>query len=141
MISGKPILQLWYFDETENNLENLFSKQREMKIINSLLSKCIVEKEKNCINNATELLNELDSCIFKLENKVEYLSKAIKRKCKVCCAGEYSLQVDGAHFPSVENFGLSPRGGRTFRVFVCDYCGHTQIFNYYSEDLPKGLEN
>ena len=44
IISGIPVLPLWYFKEKEHNLEVLFPNKREMKLVNLLLNKCIVEK-------------------------------------------------------------------------------------------------
>lgn len=63
MVSGKSILPLWYFNRNDFNVEKLFPEAQFIKFANPLFEKCIVEEEKNCIQDAGELLRELDETI------------------------------------------------------------------------------
>jgi hypothetical protein len=76
MISGNPVLQLWYFNRTQFNLEHLFPENNGMEIVNSLLSKCVVEDVETCLPNANELLREIDTAIKKIESskRSQYLT-------------------------------------------------------------------
>lgn len=45
MISGKRIFNLWYFDQSDNDLSELFPEfGREASIVNKLISGCVTEK-------------------------------------------------------------------------------------------------
>jgi serine/threonine protein kinase len=137
MISNSSILRLWYHRKPEFNLEGKFPNRSEFILINNLLDKCIVEEEKNCLPTVSDLLNEIDDCTQKIENSVEQLSKNVKRKCKVCGIGKYELEVSGKNISEIHNFGFDPRGSRNMRIVVCNNCGHTQIFSYFLDELPK----
>jgi len=126
MISGIPVLPLWYFKDSDNNLELLFPKKREMKIVNMLLDKCIVEREKNCIPNANDLLEEIDSTIDKIESKIDAIGVDENRVCKVCEKGSYILQSNSKK--NDHNFGLTIQDQSYYLIYVCNHCGNTQLF-------------
>ena len=46
MVSGQPVLPLWYFDKPKFNLEHLFRGRPYVHLINAILKKCVVEEEK-----------------------------------------------------------------------------------------------
>jgi serine/threonine protein kinase len=135
MISGLPVLRLWYFKEPDFNLENLFPASPSMKLVNKLFEKCIVERENNCIPNASDLLNEIDYTIEMLEKNYDLIDNAIQRKCKVCGNGTYELKVDRDP-KGGENYGFETRGGRTYKVFACNNCGHIQLFLFGDNKDP-----
>lgn len=139
MISGIPVLPLWYFKEPENNLEQLYPEKREMKLINKLLAKCIVEKEKDCITNAEELLIEIDNTINCIESKIETLNINEKRSCKICDKGVYEIISKGDN-TQLYNFGIRPTGNQSFLIFACNKCGHVQFFSHYFDQLPEAWE-
>lgn len=138
MISGRTKLQLWYYDHEEYNLERLFPDKEEMPLVNKLLSKCIVQFERDIkIKDATELLREIDKTIIQIDNKTQQLASNIKRKCKVCGNGTYELIVNG-NPTAAHNFGISPTGNSGFKIYTCNNCGHVQLF-YFSDvhnELP-----
>ena len=45
MVSGRPVLNLWYFDRPEYNLADMFPDSPSIGLANPLLGKCIVEHE------------------------------------------------------------------------------------------------
>ena len=133
LISGLPILPGYYFndeDYPQYNLEKIFpDKKGEMVLINQLLSQCIVEREKNCISDASVLLTEIDSTLDTLELKVEKLGKTQKRICKVCGKGNYE---------SIDLYEItSPTFFDNFFAYACNYCGNTQFFHTPLGESPE----
>lgn len=136
MVSGIPILPLWYYDRDEFNLENIFPDSSQMKFMNLLFKKCIVENESDCISDINLLHNEINEVITKIENKANIISTNIERRCKVCGKGKYVLIVDRDR-DQAANFGLIPQvGDESFKIFTCDYCGHVQLFAIKNGNVP-----
>jgi hypothetical protein len=128
MTSGRPILQLWYFDRERFNVEKMFPNAVNIPWANSLFKKCIVEEEKDCLPNAGALLNEVDKTITAIESNADRIDITVKRICKVCGQGEYKLVVDRNPIET-RNFGFNPAGSRDMMIFTCTNCGNVQIFS------------
>ncbi len=81
MVSGKRILQLWYFHRNKFNVEKMFPESQTIKLANPLFEQCIVENEEDCLPDATSLLSEIDNILKKVELNVgEFESeKKLKR--------------------------------------------------------------
>ena len=60
MISGKRFLRLWYHRHPDFDLQGLFPNNLAMGWAARILDKCIVEYERDSLNNASELLTEVD---------------------------------------------------------------------------------
>jgi hypothetical protein len=129
MVSGKPFLRLWYFDEPDFNLEKIFPEDHSMGFANILLKKCIAEKEANCLNDATQLLEEVDEVLSIIDMNADLIDLRVERRCKVCGVGYYKLTVN-QNITQTQNFGFNPHGIRSFRIFVCNYCGNVQLFTF-----------
>jgi serine/threonine protein kinase len=127
MISGRPILRLWYVDKEQFNLEKMFPRNKFMSMANRLLKKCVVEEEKDCLLDAKALLEEVDRVLSLVENNAELLDAQIERQCKVCGVGKYTLRID-RDSNQIQNFGIRPTVGNSFKVFTCDHCGHFELF-------------
>ncbi len=127
MISGKPILQLWYFNRPQFNLEEMFPDQPSMGLANRLLSRCIVENEKDCLPDAGALLNEMKRELVAVEIGADVMRSGTRRKCKVCGVGDYKMIVNEGSSPTT--FGLTPHSDQRFRIFECDSCGNLQLFS------------
>jgi len=139
MISGKPILRLWYFEDDEFNLEKMFPKNPNLYMANSLLKKCVVEREKDCIPNAKEFLSEIDEILNVLDSKADLFEKNVERICRVCGRGKYILNIDSdspSSTSKLRNFGLDPESGQHFKIFICNHCGHVQFFSFYGRGIP-----
>lgn len=136
MVSSKSLLPFWFHQKEEFNLEKMFSDRPEMALLNDLLNKCIVEDEENCLENAGLLLNEIDSLLNALRLGADPISDS-ERPCRVCGFGKYQLTVNRDYIDS-QNFGLNPTGGRAFKIFVCDNCGHVQLFSCQHDSDPPG---
>ena len=136
MVSPDPFLRLWYHRREEFNPERMFPDRPEMILLNGLLDKCIVEDEEKCLENAGLLLNEIDSLLGALRLGADPMSDS-ERPCRVCGFGTYQLTVD-RNYTDMHNFGLNPTGVGAFKIFVCDNCGHVQLFSCQHDSDPPG---
>lgn len=129
MISGKKILQLWYHTRPENNLSELFPRQRHMELVNQLLNMCIRENEKDmhCLD-ASMLLQLMDQISQVMKNGGDLLRKGVRRICLVCGDGTYSVVVDEKQLDLCDYMGFSPVSGKRWRLLRCGRCGHIQFF-------------
>lgn len=82
MVSGKAILQLWYFRRDKFNVEKMFPNSRTIKFANPLFEKCVVENEDDCLKNAKMLLSEIDEILKRIEMNVDQI-KSVKKKGKI----------------------------------------------------------
>ena len=129
MISGKPILQLWYFDKDAYNLEKLFPNSRNMRLVNQLFAECIVEDEQSCLQNANELLLHIDKTIANIEIGADVINLKVERTCRACGIGKYQLLVND-NFQEAINFGFRPARERKMKIFTCSYCGNVELFSH-----------
>ena len=136
MVSGKPFLHLWYHREPGNNIEAMFPDRPEMRLLNGLLDKCIVERERDCLKNARLLLGEIDDLLEVLKLGGDRISDTVRRPCRVCGFGIYKLAINRGNPNAISNFGLEPKGSQSFKVFVCDNCGHVQFFSCLFDSDP-----
>jgi hypothetical protein len=129
LVSGQPKLLLWYFIKPQFNVETLFPNGKFIKLANPLFRKCIVEEESNCLPDASALLEEVDKTLLVIENNADRIELNIKRTCKACGVGKYELIVD-EDTTATHNFGITPVGGRKWKIFTCSNCGNVQLFSY-----------
>lgn len=135
MVSGKPLLQFWYFRRPQFDLECQFPNDRHVRLLNGLLAKCIVENEVDCLMEAGPLLLEIDDLIERIERGGDDVGGNIARPCRVCGVGQYALTVD-QNVADTHNFGLNPAGVRSFKIFTCNHCGHVQLFAFHNGSPP-----
>ena len=69
LVSGRHKLPLWNFRGDEFNLEVQFPDAPEMIAVNALLSRCLVERETDCLPSAFELLVEVDALVARLRGR------------------------------------------------------------------------
>jgi len=139
MISGKRILQFWYFNKKQFNVEKMFPDSRAINFANKLFEKCIVEDEENCLPDAGALLEEIDKILSIIDLNADLIDLNTKRTCKVCGRGKYELIVNN-NLTRTRNFGFNPTGSRRMKVFTCSYCGNVQLFSY-KDELPPAWKN
>ncbi len=137
MVSGEQFLNLWYYDRKKFDLVSKFPENPEMKLANELFSKCIVEEEENCLFDAVFLLDEIDELIQKIELRHENLAFDNERLCQVCHKGKYIYKFNGER-AAMRYFGFYTDANQNEKKigFVCDNCGHVQLFSYVGEILP-----
>lgn len=129
MISGKPVLPLWYHKDPAFDLVQQFPKAPHIELVDRLLSKCIVEREEDCVSSAGELLIHINDTLTIIDSDAGLVGPKVQRKCRVCGLGRYALYADREDTAGKGNFGL--QGGPVeFKIFVCDNCGHSQLFAF-----------
>lgn len=143
MISGKTFLPLWYFERPENNIATLFPKEPHMDLVNKLLEMCICENEGDVrCPDATHLLEQMDLILRIMQNGGDLLRKNLKRLCRVCGYGEYTLVVDEKKDSGMSStMGLTPVANKRFRIFSCYNCGHIQLFEVGRSPEAWGFED
>jgi len=127
MIAGRAMLPFWYFDREDYNLAIMFRGVPYIRLINLILRKCVVEHETDCWNHAAFFLEAIDKALFIIETGGDIVGPGVTRLCKVCSVGTYQIHADSDP-TEVRNLGFTPSGNRGYRVFICDYCGHVQLF-------------
>ena len=141
MVSRTPFLRLWYHREKEFDLKRQFPDRPEMELLNRLLDKCIVEHEKNCLENATELLMLIDSLLGALKLSADPVEEDFDRPCRVCGFGKYQLFADRNRLKTTNYFGLNPAQDQdSFKIFTCNKCGHVQLFFCRNGSNPPAWE-
>jgi len=134
MVSGRLWLQREWFDEPENNLTIIFSDNPHMYMINTILAKCVVPKSQQCLSSARELLAMVNAFIGVLERGGQLLKDGIPRPCHICGIGNYQQNIlrqnSVPYHLRLWNItgGASDINTVTVRVFVCDNCGHMELF-------------
>src|SRR6266852_4118294 len=117
MVSGQPKLQLWYHHEDGFELEKMFPLSQDILWARLILDECIVEKEKDCLLSAKELLAIVDTVLHALERHSQVIGKDVRRVCNVCGLGEYQ-EI------SKDALALA----QSFHIFRCRHCGHSEFF-------------
>lgn len=137
MVSNTPILRLWYFDQPQFNLESMFPNAPSIKLANLLFKKCIVENEKDCLPDATALLEEVDKVLTIIDRNADLIDENVERPCKVCGIGNYQLIVNRDDVTQLRNFGIDAVSGQSIMIFACNHCGHVQLFSFGNkQSLP-----
>lgn len=136
MVSGS-IFPFWEIEDPEYNLEVICAKSPYINMANPLLKKCIVKKEKDCLPDATALLEEIDKMLPIIDKNADLISKDIERPCRVCGIGKYVLKVDtdSSHL-ELHKFGLPKVPEQDFKIFACNNCGHIQFFLFSHRKRP-----
>jgi len=145
MVSGsEQPLNREYWNQSENDLTELFSNSPEMSQINEILAKCVVEYENEKVmhGDAYLLLKQMDQIIRSLEIPFTFKGSKVNRPCLVCGIGKYILKADGGKTEAMK-FGFDPTHGgdhRLIKIFTCDNCGHVQWFQWLKGEEPKAWQ-
>ena len=121
MVSGSPNLPLWHYDQQEFNLEMKFPHRHSIRLANYLFSKCIVESEKDCLPDATALLEKVDEVLSLIDSHTDVVDPKMRRQCKVCGKGTFEESDATPYF-------TKPIGKRVMKMWICDTCGNVQLF-------------
>jgi serine/threonine protein kinase len=131
MLSGQPILPLWYYNRNNFNVTELFPNKPRIHLANQLFAECIVEEEGDCLATAERLLSKIDALSKRLAFGESFFD-VNRRMCRVCLDGEYApLDNRGAR-----NFGLSTAGQYAVKLFACNQCRHVEMFYFEDESSP-----
>ncbi len=129
MLSGRTLFPLWYLHEDEYDLEKMFPRDESIRWARVILDKSVVEKEKDCLlEDAGQLLALVSNVLHAVRRHAQIVCEGVDRRCEVCGIGVYNCIANEDRM-KIQNFGLQPAGGPYFKIFICDYCGHAQIFH------------
>lgn len=138
MVSSKSTtLPLWYHRRESFDVQRMFPRSPQMEFLNRLLDKCVVENEEDCWPDASWLLVQIDDTLRALELGADPIGD-FNRPCRVCGFGTYNQIADimDSHRTSTTNFGLEPKGSAGFKIFICNHCGHVQLFYGTNREYP-----
>lgn len=122
MLSGRPVLQLWYYDRPQYDLETMFVNNEGIRWAEQILGMCVVEDEGQCLDHAGTLLNVIDDLTSAVESGIQPIRPADGlRRCRACGTGFYK---EG----EIKEYGFQATGTFNFKPFICGYCGHFDLF-------------
>jgi len=145
MISGLPKLRLWYYLNDQFNISLIRPDTPYVEQIHKLLGMCIVEHEKECLPDASALLEETDSILALMERHSEYPISSPRRICSVCGIGECIIEYDRT-FDRNAIVDLQPGLiNHKINLSVCNNCGHIDLFSFgipsQAPDLPPAWQS
>lgn len=130
MISGKPRMQLWYWNDPRFDLAVQFAEDAHVARVNRIFSKTLVQFANDCLPTATELVAEIDEAIDAIETSTQLPSTSKPMRCRFCGIGTYEqfsgIQADG--------FADSKDRRHTWR---CNQCGHLESFFWRGGQAPE----
>jgi serine/threonine protein kinase len=133
MVSGRTMLPREYFTEPRNDLTLMYKGDPHVHMIQQILEKSVVERERNCESVST-IRAMVISFIYVLKQGGQLINDGVPRPCRVCGFGEYRPDTFGASTPIGMRFWLGQGSVpqtttmKEVRLFVCDKCGHMQLF-------------
>ena len=144
MVANRPIFPHWDHRKNEHNVQVMFSGKPEMEFLNRLLDACIVQYEEDCkLLDASYLRGWIEMILDCLRLGADPIEK-VRRQCRVCGMGRYRQIADfkETDIERLKFFGLRPERLATFNIFICNTCGHVQLFySPNNEDIPRAWEH
>jgi serine/threonine protein kinase len=142
LVDGRAVLPREYYTEPEFDLTLTFRDDPDMYSVNSILKACLVERERDCLSSAQDLLLAIEKVLQIIERGGQLLKKDVPRPCHVCGEGFYKPEtVFSNNLPPVREsdpvglrfwpkISIGPIAATTLNVypFVCDHCGHVELF-------------
>jgi hypothetical protein len=129
MVSGRQKLPREFQRRKEFNLTEMFPNDPAMEMINSVLDLSVVEDESKCLQSGGELLRIVDRYLTILGRGGQLLSDNIRRTCRVCGEGTYMVDSKKVIYQRLSDLrAVSDGGGFYTDYFVCDTCGHLELF-------------
>lgn len=126
MVSGKLKLHREDFLDPRLNVVEIFRQNPHMHMVNQILEKCVVEREKDCLRSARDLWLIAGKFLEVLEQGGQLMQAEVPRPCRVCGNGFYVAQKQGSLQLWTQTNQPVPMA---VRIFSCDSCGHVQIFD------------
>jgi len=126
-------LRLWYLHEPDFELEAMFPGDVNIRWARWILDRSIVEREGDCLPNAGELLRYVDRAILALRRGAQVIGDGV---CTVCALGEYRY-ISNENSTAAQNYDLATTGASGHKIFMCDRCGHVQLFFIPDRDARR----
>ncbi len=130
MVAGRPRFPLWYFDQPPHDLRQMFPENADIYYVHRILTRCVVEREGDCLPDAVALLEQVDDAIEALDVGGQIPSEKRPMRCGFCGLGRYKnvqkVQVTNIY-----------QGSDEARFFICEECGHTELFLREKGTTPR----
>jgi len=133
MVAGQPRMPLWYFTHPDFDLLKKFPESIGIVLVQEILSRTVVEFEKDCLATAGELLAMITRVIGVLERGLD-APRRNGMRCRVCGLGEY---VHDDHKQLTASHMILGPGNRV-QFYICTNCGHIDWFYFDSGQTPPG---
>lgn len=130
MVAGRLRLPREYHRRADFDLEKIFSDNKHMARINSILDKCLVEGADQCLASAKQLLELVDGNLAMIEQGTPLIDSAgqVLLPCRVCGKGFYQERHAEFRFTQVFDENNRPLSTVNMRLFVCNTCTHYAFF-------------
>jgi serine/threonine protein kinase len=128
MVSGKLKLHREDFLDARLDLTKMFPDDPNMYIVNRILSKCVVTRERDCLSSAHDLLSMISEFVRALDRDGQLLEEPVPRPCHVCGVGEYRVRARGPRGGGLRIWTANQTLSLPVDAYACDNCGHIQFF-------------
>ena len=142
MVTGRLKLPREYHKRPAYDVTALFPNDQNMRKVNEIIEKCVVEEPEHCLKSAQELLVLVDEALVSIQKGIPMLDGRGKPvlPCRVCGKGLYVEHNAGGRptLPVVDELNC-PTHPILLRVFVCSVCSHYELFapNFPDEAATK----
>lgn len=131
MVSGRLILRREWFKRPENDVTVLFRHDPHAHMINTILEKCVVERQQDCVG-IHDVRAMAIAFVSLIERGGQLLQREVPRPCHVCGHGYYepeSFANNRGVVPVQMRFWLGQDINlKQVEVFTCNACGHMALF-------------
>ena len=133
MVTGRLKLPREYHKRPAYDVTVLFPDDPNMRKVNEILEKCVVEEPQHCLRSAQELLVMVDDALVSIQKGIPMLDGKGKLvlPCRVCGRGFYqehnSVQLKAN---DSQNRGAPPI---PIRMFVCNICRSGKLVCCFSK--------
>jgi hypothetical protein len=130
LISGKPRMQLWYWNDPRFDLAKQFPEDPHVPRLNRLFEKTLVQFPKDCLPTAADLLAEIDEAIAAVETGAQLPRQSAPMRCRFCGVGSYE------RFSGIQSDGFADSSDRR-HSWRCNKCGHLESFFWKQGRAPE----
>lgn len=130
MVTGRMKLHREDFLEDGFDVVKLFSSDPYMHVINTILEKCVVSREQDCLRSAQDLFLMVGAFLEMMQRNGQPVRDGVARPCQVCGVGCYQRESDRSVALVLINGREQPVSPLRAIPFSCDRCGHIQIFKH-----------
>jgi serine/threonine protein kinase len=130
MITGRMKLHREDFLDDRLNVVRLFPQDPGMHLVNDILKKCVVTREKDCLPSAVDLAMIVKTDSWMLQHGGQLVREGVPRICQVCGLGQYQTGTADMVSALYQSKDRVDQQVGVFRMhpFACDRCGHVQLF-------------
>ena len=139
MVAGRLKLHREDFLHPQLNVVKMWPGNPDMNMVNTILSKCVVPREDDCLPSAQDLYLMVGKFVEMMQYGGHVVRDDVPRRCQVCGVGFYHRENFDRSQPRIDpnkpvalrfwSVGTTEIGSLTVRPLICDTCGHLQLFS------------